>query len=110
MELLLWRWSTTAQVTSALMIAVFFYVLGRSVRRVELKPWMNAWVANLIALTIALYFWIAQPESQAALILLRWAYLFAKTMFVLLLAFRFANWGRVTAVVAVLAFGAAFAA
>ena len=50
MELLLWRWSTTAQITSELMIAVFFVVLARSVRRVEMRPWVQAWVANLAAL------------------------------------------------------------
>ena len=50
MELLLWRWSTTAQITSALMIAGFFVlVLARSVRRVEVRPWVWAWLANLAA-------------------------------------------------------------
>ncbi|HEX7151137.1 MAG TPA: GGDEF domain-containing protein [Thermoanaerobaculia bacterium] len=45
MELLLWRWSTTAQIASAFMIAVFFVVLSRPVRRVELRPWVAAWLA-----------------------------------------------------------------
>lgn len=52
MELLLWRWSTTAQIASALMIAVFFIVLTRSVRRSELQLWVNAWLANLAALAV----------------------------------------------------------
>lgn len=71
MELLLWRWSTTAQITSALMIAVFFVVLGRSVRRVEMRPWMYAWLANLAALLVTCIFWFAQPSSQFAFIVLR---------------------------------------
>jgi diguanylate cyclase (GGDEF)-like protein len=111
MELLLWRWSTAAQITSALMIAVFFYVLGRSVKRIELRPWVNAWLVNLVALAVTLIFWLAQPDSQLSFILLRWAYTFAKTMFVLLLvlgAFRFAKWGRAAAIVGVLTFGGAF--
>jgi diguanylate cyclase (GGDEF)-like protein len=86
MELLLWRWSTTAQITSAIVIAIFFVVLGRSERRVELRPWVNAWLANLAALFVTSVFWLAQPESKAAFIALRWGYFFSKTMFVVLLA------------------------
>jgi diguanylate cyclase (GGDEF)-like protein len=86
MELLLWRWSTTAQITSAVVIAIFFVVLGRSVRRVELRPWVYAWLANLAALLVTSVFWFAQPESKAAFIVLRWGYFFCKTMFVALLA------------------------
>ena len=85
MELLLWRWSTAAQITSAAMIAVFFAVLMRSVRRVELRPWVNAWVANLGALMVTVVFWMAQPEEAAMLILSRGAYAFCKTLFVILL-------------------------
>jgi diguanylate cyclase (GGDEF)-like protein len=85
MELLLWRWSTTAQITSALMIAVFFVVLGRSVRRVEMRPWIYAWLANLAALLVTCIFWFAQPSSQFAFVVLRGSYFFWKTMFVVLL-------------------------
>ncbi len=85
MELLLWRWSTTAQITSALMIAVFFVVLARSVRRVEMRPWVLAWLANLAALSVTIIFWFAQPSSPIAFIALRGSYFFWKTMFVLLL-------------------------
>ena len=85
MELLLWRWSTTAQITSALMIAVFFVVLGRSVRRVEMRPWMYAWLANLAALLVTCIFWFAQPSSPFAFVVLRGSYFFWKTMFVVLL-------------------------
>jgi diguanylate cyclase (GGDEF)-like protein len=86
MELLLWRWSTTAQIASAIVIAVFFVVLARSVRRVELRPWVAAWLANLAALCVTITFWFAQPQSPAAFIALRTGYFFAKTLFVLLLA------------------------
>lgn len=86
MELLLWRWSTTAQITSAIVIAIFFVVLGRSERRVELRPWVSAWLANLAALLVTSVFWFAQPDSAAAIIALRWGYFFSKTMFVVLLA------------------------
>ena len=86
MELLLWRWSTTAQITSALMIAVFFVVLARSVRRVEMRPWVSAWLANLAALLVTIIFWIFQPSSPIAFIALRGGYFLSKTMFVLLLS------------------------
>ncbi|HYO75166.1 MAG TPA: GGDEF domain-containing protein [Thermoanaerobaculia bacterium] len=86
MELLLWRWSTTAQITSAVMLAVFFLVLGRSFRRAELSSWIVAWLANLGALAVTSVFWFAQPQSALAFTLLRWGYFFAKTMFVVCLA------------------------
>jgi len=86
MELLLWRWSTTAQITSAIVIAIFFVVLGRSERRVELRPWVSAWLANLAALVVTSVFWLARPQSPVAFIVLRWGYFFSKTMFVVLLA------------------------
>jgi diguanylate cyclase (GGDEF)-like protein len=86
MNLLLWRWSTTAQITSGIVIAIFFVVLARSVRRVELRPWVNAWLANLAALLVTSVFWFWQPQSLPAFLVLRWGYFFSKTMFVVLLA------------------------
>jgi diguanylate cyclase (GGDEF)-like protein len=86
MELLLWRWSTSAQIASGLLIAVFFAVLARSVRRVELRPWVSAWMANLAALFVTSVFWFAQPQSPVLFISLRFGYFFSKTMFVVLLA------------------------
>lgn len=86
MELLLWRWSTTAQIASAVVIAVFFLVLARSVHRVELRPWVAAWIANLAALCVTITFWFWQPNSPLAFVMLRSGYFFAKTLFVLLLA------------------------
>jgi diguanylate cyclase (GGDEF)-like protein len=86
MELLLWRWSTIAQTASLLMIAIFFVVLARSVRRTELQTWVNAWLANLLALFVTSLLWVAQPTSELAWIAIRIGYFFAKTMFVALLA------------------------
>ena len=74
------------QITSALMIAVFFVVMARSVRRVEMRPWVRAWLANLAALLVTSVFWFWQPSSPAAFMALRAGYLFFKTMFVVLLA------------------------
>ena len=86
MELLLWRWSTTAQIASSLMIAVFFVVLAQSVKRVELRPWVKAWLANLGALSVTVIFWYAEPKSALVFAALRFGYFFSKTMFVVLLA------------------------
>jgi diguanylate cyclase (GGDEF)-like protein len=85
MELLLWRWSTSVQITSDLMIAVFFVVLARSVGRIELRSWVSAWVANLGALSVTIVFWMLQPQSQLAFAGISTLYIFAKTMFVVLL-------------------------
>ena len=73
------------QITSALMIAVFFLVLSRSVRRVELRPWASAWLVNLGALFVTTVFWFLQPKSALAFIALRFGYFLTKTTFVLLL-------------------------
>jgi diguanylate cyclase (GGDEF)-like protein len=85
MELLLWRWSTAVQITSALMIFLFFAVLSRSVSRIELRPWVHAWFANLIALAVTIAFWYWQPTSELAFFVIRFGYFSAKTMFVVLL-------------------------
>ncbi len=98
MELLLWRWSTTAQIFSALTIAIFFVVLIRSVRRMELVPWVAAWLANLGALAVTCVFWLGQPTDPGTFTILRFAYFFSKTMFVACLtigAARFALQRRV---------------
>src|SRR5437763_12186357 len=85
MELLLWRWSTTAQITSELMIAVFFVVLARSVRRVEMRPWIQAWLWNLAALFVTIVFWFAQPKSRIAFMVTVFGYTLSKTTFSALL-------------------------
>jgi diguanylate cyclase (GGDEF)-like protein len=93
MELLLWRWSTAVQVTSALIIAGFFLVLGRATRRNELRPWIRAWGANVGALAVTLAFWLLQPTA-AWFFALRAGYFFAKTAFVALLLVGVANFAR----------------
>ncbi|MEO8033743.1 MAG: hypothetical protein ABI837_04875, partial [Acidobacteriota bacterium] len=85
MELALWRWSTAVQITSAVMIAMFFIVLGRRVLRAELRPWIHAWLANLAALGVTIVFWFAQPDSPVVFMAIRFLYLLAKTLFVLLI-------------------------
>jgi diguanylate cyclase (GGDEF)-like protein len=84
MELLLWRWSTTVQVSSLAIIALFFVVLSRSTRSSELRWWVFAWTANFVALAVALSFWYFRPEGILVPIV-RGLYMGAKTAFVLLL-------------------------
>jgi diguanylate cyclase (GGDEF)-like protein len=84
MDILLWRWSTAVQLTSAFMIAVFFVALSKSVRRPEVVWWRRAWVANLCALLATLVFWYFSLNT-IALILVRTVYLGAKLTFVLLI-------------------------
>lgn len=86
MELMLWRWSTSVQITSELIIAVFFVVLARSVRRAELRAWVGGWVANLVALSVAAVFWALQPRTPFVFAVICTLYVYAKTIFVVLLA------------------------
>jgi len=86
MELLLWRWSTTAQVASSLTIAIFFLVLARSMKRVELRPWLFAWLANLGALAVTVTWWYLRPDTPLSFFIIRFGYMSTKTTFVVLLA------------------------
>src|SRR5258706_6338488 len=85
MELLLWRWSTVAQVVSALLLAIFFLVLRLSVRRTELRLWIYAWLVNLGALGVTVIFWFLQPRTTTGFLVVRFAYIFTKTTFIVLL-------------------------
>jgi len=67
------------------MIAVFFVVLSRSVRRVEMRPWIQAWLANLAALLVTIIFWFAQPSSRIAFMVTVFGYTLSKTIFSILL-------------------------
>src|SRR3954468_10586893 len=98
MELLLWRWSTVAQVVSALLLAIFFIVLRLSVRRAELRLWIAAWLVNLVALSVTVIFWFAQPHSTAVFLGVRFLYIFSKTTFVVLLVAGAAGFGHPTVV------------
>ncbi len=84
MELLLWRWSTLVQLTSDLMIAVFFVALVRSVGRSELRDWVGAWGLNFVALAITIAYWLLQP-GPAWFPLIAGAYTLAKNLFIALL-------------------------
>jgi diguanylate cyclase (GGDEF)-like protein len=83
--LLLWRWSTLVQVTSVLVITLFFIVLARSVGRVELRWWVRSWLVNTGALAVANLYWVWQP-TELWLPLLRSAYMGLKIACLLLLA------------------------
>jgi diguanylate cyclase (GGDEF)-like protein len=84
MELLLWRWSTAVQISSAVMIAIFFAALARSDRRVELRWWRRAWLVNVAALSVTIFYWYVEPpESWRPLV--RGLYLAGKTTFLLML-------------------------
>jgi diguanylate cyclase (GGDEF)-like protein len=85
MELLLWRWSTSVQVTSLVMITIFFWMLGRSIRTAALLWWVRAWVWNLVALAITLFFWFFQPPNWVMHAVVAPVYMGAKTTFILLL-------------------------
>ncbi|MEH6435626.1 GGDEF domain-containing protein [Massilia sp. DD77] len=63
MEVLLYRWSTMAQLVSDTMIMIFLVVLYRSVRRPELRPHVWAWTANFVALSITVGYWVFRPEQ-----------------------------------------------
>jgi diguanylate cyclase (GGDEF)-like protein len=84
MELALWRWSTAVQVSSLLILTVFFGVLSRSIRLAELRFWVGAWACNLGALVVTLGYWYLRPGEQFAPFV-RAAYAAPKTAFVLLL-------------------------
>ena len=85
MEMMLYRWSTTVQVVSDLMIAIFFFALMRALQRPELRPWLHAWLANLVALAITVMFWLMRPESPVLRHFASGTYVFSKTLFILLL-------------------------
>ena len=87
MEVHLWEWSSAAQIASALIIAVFFGVLRRSIPRAEIRWWMRAWMANVAALAVTIGFWMFMATGATAsaltLFLIRVFYLAPKTAFVL---------------------------
>lgn len=84
MELLLGRWSTGAQVTSAVVLAVFFALLLRATQRPELRWWVRAWVANAVALCVTLLYWLELPPGWAQRPMSA-LYIAAKTAFALYL-------------------------
>ena len=85
MELLLWRWSTGVQVTSLVMIGIFFWMLGRSIRTASLRWWVRAWLWNFAALAITRFFWFFQPPRWVLRFVVGPLYMGPKTTFVVLL-------------------------
>lgn len=85
MDVQLWRWSTAVQITSALLIALFFVVLTRSTHRTELRIWVVAWLANVLALIATLLYWVPVVQSEALMLVLRYPFVFFKMTFVALL-------------------------
>lgn len=83
MELLIWRWSTAVQFVSLVMLSAFFLVLGRSSRRAEVRWWVFAWLSNLAALSITVFFWYLRPDGLTAPLL--GSYVATKLAFVLLI-------------------------
>lgn len=83
-ELLLWRWSTLVQITSAWMLMVFFWVVRRSTARHDLDAWVGAWLANGLALAVTCAYWLQQPSGWMRPVLTT-LYVAGKTAFVLLL-------------------------
>lgn len=63
MTLELWRLSTAVQVASLVLIATFFAAYARQARTAEGWAWRDAWLANLIALSVTLVFWVHQPTG-----------------------------------------------
>jgi diguanylate cyclase (GGDEF)-like protein len=84
-ELMLWRWSTAVQLTSLLMIALFFTVLGRSIRTAALASWVRAWQCNFAALAVTLSFWLFQPPRAVSRFIVTPLYMTLKMAFVVLL-------------------------
>jgi diguanylate cyclase (GGDEF)-like protein len=83
-ELQLWRWSTAVQVSSLVIVTLFFSVLARSVRLIELRFWVRAWACNLLALLVTLGFWYLELGPRW-FPFVRAAYVVPKTAFALLL-------------------------
>lgn len=83
MELLIWRWSTAVQFGSLVMLAAFFLVLARSSRRAEVRWWVLAWMSNLAALSITVFFWYLRPDGLTGPLL--GGYIATKLAFVLFL-------------------------
>lgn len=83
-ELLLWRWSTLVQITSAWMLMLFFVVVRRASGRRELDAWVGAWIANGVALGVTCVYWLLQPPAVFRYPLTA-AYVASKTVFLLLL-------------------------
>ncbi|HEX5757023.1 MAG TPA: GGDEF domain-containing protein [Arenimonas sp.] len=82
--LLLWQWSTTVQITSAVMLAVFMLVFRRSAPGPVLDLWAGAWLANLGALMITVAYWFGAHQLLSATLITS-VYIACKSLFLYLL-------------------------
>ena len=80
-ELLLWRWSTTVQISSAVVLAVFMVAFGRAVGRIDTRWWTGAYVANLGAMGVTVLYWYGAADLLPGAVL-RFGYMASKTLFV----------------------------
>lgn len=83
-ELLLWRWSTTVQVTSAVVLAVFMAAFGQAVRRPDTRWWAAAFLANLGAMAVVILYWYGAIDLLPTGVP-RFIYMASKTAFALCL-------------------------
>ena len=94
MDVQLWRFGTTVQLSSALLIALFFFVLMRTTRRSELTVWVAAWLAHLAALSLALVYGITRHADDSTLTGMRFPFLALESAFVAMLVAGAVQLGR----------------
>jgi diguanylate cyclase (GGDEF)-like protein len=94
MDVQLWRWSVIVQVSTALLLTLFFFVLMRTTRRSGLSIWVSAWLAHLAALVVALLYAITPRAVLAPVAGVRFAYLALECLFVVFLAIGAAQLAR----------------
>ena len=64
MDLLLYQLNISGLTVTTVLILLFFAVLRRSVRRVEMRWWVHGWSANVAALVVTSLFWYFQPPVK----------------------------------------------
>lgn len=83
--LLLWQWSTSAQIVSALILAVFMLAFRRFNPSAVMSDWATAWCVNLGALAVTVAYWFG-AQDHVPYQVLSTLYLTTKSLFVLLIA------------------------
>ncbi|MSO51525.1 MAG: hypothetical protein CK533_00290 [Acidobacterium sp.] len=63
MDLFLYQLNISGLTVLTALIAWFFHVLRRSIRRAEMRWWTYGWYANAAALAITSVFWAVQPPA-----------------------------------------------
>ena len=85
MDLVLFQLNISGLTVTTVLIALFFAELRRSVRRAEMRWWVQGWLANVAALIITSLFWYFQPPAEYFAIIFAF-YLAAKFAYVWLLS------------------------